>query len=66
MSTPDREYWTLYDPPQGWMYGFPKPYTPGKDLRLQLIEDGYPPELIDDVVLRHCRFIGRETENDKS
>lgn len=46
----------LYDPPDGWRYGFPKPYTKGENLRLALIRDGYPPTLIDDVILQHCRF----------
>lgn len=55
----------FYDPPNGWRYGFPKPFTPGENLRLALIRDGYPPLLIDDCVLHHCRFIGRKEELEK-
>lgn len=34
----------LYDPPSGWMYGFPKQYLPleGEELKDTLIRDGYP------------------------
>ena len=36
----------MYDPPAGWMYGFPKPYKPfpGESLRETLLRDGYPIE----------------------
>lgn len=40
---------TLYDPPSGWRYGFPKPYRPLKDETLEqtLIRDGYPAKELD-------------------
>lgn len=49
----------LYDPPGGWKYGFPKPYTPGLDLKDQLLKDGYPQSEIDSLGDNlHVRFIG--------
>jgi hypothetical protein len=36
---------TVYDPPSGWKYGFPKPYKPLTDsetLTETLLRDGYP------------------------
>lgn len=38
-----------YDPPGGWMYGFPKEYRPlpGESLRETLLRDGYPQKEID-------------------
>ncbi len=49
----------LYDPPSGWMYGFPRPYLPldGETVEQTLIRDGYPQH---EAVFgaRHCRFIG--------
>lgn len=49
----------LYDPPSGWMFGFPKPYCPkeGESLEDTLIRDGYPEHLAADGA-KHCRFIG--------
>lgn len=34
----------MIDPPSGWKYGFPKPYTRTNDKTLQewLVENGYP------------------------
>lgn len=34
----------LYDPPNGWKYGFPKPYKPleGETTEETLARDGYP------------------------
>lgn len=48
---------TLYDPPSGWLYGFPKPYEPlpGEQLRDTLIRDGYPKKEAS-WASRHCRF----------
>lgn len=53
----------LYDPPSGWMYGFPKPYNPnpGEKLKETLIRDGYPASQADFAV-KHCRFIGPHKE----
>jgi len=35
---------TIYDPPAGWKYGFPKQYLPkeGETFRETLLRDGYP------------------------
>jgi len=40
-----RPYWV--DPPQGWRYGFPLLYDPGKDgdLARWLVVNGYPEHL---------------------
>lgn len=53
---------TLYDPPGGWHYGFPKPYRPldGEALADTLLRDGYPQREIDNGGDRHCRFIVKE------
>lgn len=50
----------LYDPPSGWMYGFPKPYKPlpGETLEQTLLRDGYPQSEIDDGGSKHVRFFG--------
>lgn len=47
----------VYDPPSGWMHGFPKEYRPlkGETLKETLIRDGYPPEEAG-VGSRHYRF----------
>lgn len=54
----------LYDPPSGWMYGFPKVYRPqpGETLAQTLLRDGYPQEEIDNGGSEHCRFIGELAE----
>jgi hypothetical protein len=35
---------TIYDPPSGWMFGFPRQYNPlpGETVEQTLIRDGYP------------------------
>jgi hypothetical protein len=40
---------TIYDPPSGWRYGFPKPYNPlpGENINQTLLRDGYPQNEID-------------------
>lgn len=50
---------TLYDPPEGWKWGFPKPYKPidGEALEDTLMRDGYPKEMAQKWA-RYCRFIG--------
>jgi hypothetical protein len=55
---------TLYDPPSGWRYGFPKPYKPleGESLKETLLRDGYPQKEIDRGGHKHCRFIGDYSE----
>ena len=39
----------IYDPPEGWRYGFPKPYLPltGETFRDTLKRDGYPEHLME-------------------
>lgn len=53
----------LYDPPSGWLYGFPKPYKPlpGESLRETLKRDGYP-ETDLDLAVNHTFFTGSEEE----
>lgn len=55
---------TLYDPPSGWKYGFPKPYAPlpGETLEQTLLRDGYPQREIDNGGAKHCRFIEHKEE----
>jgi hypothetical protein len=50
----------FYDPPSGWLYGFPKAYHPleGETLAQTLLRDGYPQLEIDRGGAEHCRFIG--------
>jgi hypothetical protein len=52
----------IYDPPEGWRFGFPKPWpsalpTTTDNLAAQLKADGYPDHAIP-VALDHTRFIG--------
>lgn len=53
----------IYDPPSGWMYGFPKPYKPleGETLAQTLIRDGYPTKDAE-FASKHCRFLGTREE----
>lgn len=55
----------IYDPPSGWMYGFPKPYNPlpGETMRDTLLRDGYPAKDVD-FACQHCRFLGSKEELD--
>lgn len=52
----------LYDPPEGWRYGFPKVWpsflqvTTG-NIKRELERNGYP-KRDSDFASRHCRFIG--------
>lgn len=54
----------MYDPPSGWMYGFPRPYLPlkGEALRETLLRDGYPQEELDSITVegkvKWVRFFG--------
>lgn len=49
---------TIYDPPSGWRFGFPRPYTPLPDETLEqtLVRDGYPQREIDNGSAKYCRF----------
>ena len=57
---------TLYDPPSGWQYGFPKPYLPheGESIEQTLLRDGYPQEELDWGAAKHVRFIGPMNNSD--
>jgi len=48
----------MIDPPSGWKYGFPRPLDKKVDQPLEewLVENGYPQELIDKGMTRHCRY----------
>lgn len=51
-----------YDPPSGWMYGFPKPWPADvepstENLEIQLTLDGYPDKDMA-LALKHTRFGG--------
>lgn len=61
----------LIDPPSGWMYGFPKEapldmFNPDWNFEQWCLDNGYPQELIDQGMLKHCRYIfqGNEREQD--
>lgn len=49
---------TIYDPPSGWRYGFPKEYKPLPDETLEqtLLRDGYPQSEIDGDGAKYVRF----------
>jgi hypothetical protein len=49
---------TIYDPPSGWRYGFPKQYLPepGETLEQTLLRDGYPQRDIEDGMSKYVRF----------
>lgn len=56
---------TIYDPPSGWKYGFPKIYYPleGETLEQTLLRDGYPQHEIDWGAAKHTRFWGKMVED---
>jgi len=56
---------TIYDPPSGWRYGFPRPYLPleNETLEQTLLRDGYPQEEINWGGAEHVRF-WEQTEED--
>lgn len=54
----------IVDPPSGWQYGFPRPYDI-KDSETNeewFLSKGYPQHLIDQGMLKHCRWWGWEEE----
>ncbi len=57
----------IYDPPSGWMYGFPRPYIqlPGETLEQTLFRDGYPQKEIDNGGAKYCRFWTRSAEEEE-
>jgi len=49
----------MIDPPSGWRYGFPKQFpdeVKDEDLEKWVVENGYPQKLVDDGMMKHCRF----------
>ena len=58
---------TMYDPPAGWRYGFPREYNPlpGESCAETLKRDGYPQEEIDWGGAEHVRFWEVEDEGEK-
>lgn len=56
----------MVDPPSGWQFGFPKPIpdeATGEFFATWMREQGYPQKLIDDGMLKHCRYWEEEDEN---
>lgn len=53
----DEISYRLYDPPEGWRYGFPKNYAPLPDESIEdtLRRDGYPEKLMH--LAKWTRFI---------
>jgi hypothetical protein len=49
---------TIYDPPSGWRYGFPRPYLPepGESLEDTLRRDRYPEKEIEAGMAKWVRF----------
>lgn len=55
----------IVDPPSGWKYGFPKPFPediPFGEEERWFLEQGYPQILIDQGMLKHCRYWEEEYE----
>jgi hypothetical protein len=58
---------TIVDPPDGWRYGFPKamPTFEGSEQRRQwFIDQGYPESLIEQGMLKHCRYWEKQIDKD--
>lgn len=49
---------TIYDPPAGWRYGFPREYKPlpNETLEETLRRDGYPEKADPAFAAKHTRF----------
>lgn len=52
----------IIDPPSGWMYGYPAVYNKSKDETIEewALRKGYPQKLIDQGMLKYCRFWEKE------
>lgn len=52
------------DPPDGWRYGFPRPYINPENLPIAqwLHDNGYPEKLLAQGMANHCRYIGTDEE----
>jgi len=49
----------IVDPPEGWKYGFPRihDWNPKEETREEwFLRNGYPQRLIDQGILKYCRF----------
>ena len=49
----------IVDPPEGWMYGFPKinDWKSEEETREEwFLRNGYPQRLINQGMLKYCRF----------
>lgn len=59
---------TIYDPPAGWRYGFPKQYLPkpGEELADTLLRDGYPPGEIASGGAKYVRFWDKDIDDAKT
>lgn len=60
----------IYDPPNGWRFGFPKAWPEGlersdENLEIQLMLDGYPAKDIP-LALLHTRFIGEYEDGEEN
>lgn len=51
----------MIDPPEGWRYGFPKPYNCNLTLDDQLIQAGYPKEDLE-FISKYTRWYFLEKE----
>jgi len=57
---------TIYDPPSGWQYGFPRQYLPqpGETIEETLLRDGYPQREIDNGGASHIQFWEQEIDSE--
>ena len=57
---------TIYDPPGGWRWGFPREYKPlpGETLEDTLLRDHYPAKEIELGMAKYVRFWNAEEESD--
>jgi hypothetical protein len=56
---------TMYDPPSGWRYGFPRVYKPlpGESIEDTLRRDHYPAKEIEQGMAKYVRFWEQEDES---
>lgn len=64
-SVEDEMKITIYDPPSGWRYGFPRQYKPrtSETLEQTLLRDGYPQQELDWGAAKYVRFWDTEDED---
>lgn len=58
INTKDNESILIIDPPEGWKYGFPRPFTKKQNQTVDewLEEVGYPTVLIKQGMSKYCRY----------